>query len=97
MKKKPTNTLADFKAAHDPSTKYINRIKEGLKSLASEGPEAWENEGKFIRRCGMANHQFPDFRDKFKCHWVEVPRSNNSKAKRVWFGNAKIAAKARRS
>ena len=95
MKKKPANTLADFKAAHDPSTKYINRIKEGLKSLAAEGPEAWENEADFIRRCGTSVHAVKPYYDQFKDHWINVPRKGNIRTTRVWFGDKRIAAKAR--
>lgn len=96
MKKKPTqNTLADFRSTHDSSTRYADKIKVGLKSLAAEGPEAWEHEGKFIRRCGMAAHQFPDFRDQFKDYWVNVPRNRESQALRAWFGDKRVAAKAR--
>jgi hypothetical protein len=95
MKKKVANTLVDFKTRHDRSTIYINKIKEGLKSLAAEGPEAWENEGEFIRRCGLATHQMSSFREQFKDHWIKVPRRGNSRVMAVWFGNSKVAAKAR--
>ena len=96
MKKKSTsNTLADFKATHDSSTRYVEKIRAGLKSLAAEGPEAWENEGKFIRRCGVAVWKIHEFHDQFKDHWVTVPRTRNSQVKRAWFGDKKVAAKAR--
>jgi hypothetical protein len=96
MKKKSVpNTLADFKSTHDPSTRFADKIREGLKSLAAEGPEAWENEGKFMRRCGIAATCMPDLREQFRGHWVEVPRISGSQVKRAWFGNAKVAAKAR--
>ncbi len=95
MKKPVKNTLASFKAAHDQSTRFADKIREGLKSLASEGPEAWENEGKFMRRCGIAPCFMGDIRDQFKSHWVDVPRTTGSQVKRAWFGNAKVAAKAR--
>lgn len=95
MKKQNKNTLASFKSAHDPSTRHAEKIKQGLKSLAAEGKEAWENEGEFIRRCGMATHQFADFREQFKAYWVDVPRTGGSQVKRAWFGNPKVAAKAR--
>jgi len=96
MKKKSTSsTLADFKSAHDPSTRFADKIRAGLKSLAAEGPEAWENEGKFMRRCGVAPTCMTDLREQFKAHWVEVPRVGGSQVKRAWFGNAKVAAKAR--
>ncbi len=95
MKKKVTNTLASFKATHDQSTRFADKIREGLKSLAAEGPEAWENEGKFIRRCGMSPAYFGEYVSQFKDHWVDVPRAAKSQVKRAWFGDKRIAAKAR--
>jgi hypothetical protein len=87
--------LASFKSLHDPSIRYINKITAGLASLAGEGKEAWENEGEFIRRCGMAVHTFSGLRDQFKEYWVYIPRSGTSQVKRAWFADKRIAAKAR--
>lgn len=95
MKKKSVNTLADFKAVHDPSTRFANKVREGLKSLAAEGKEAWEHEGEFIRRCGIAAHQLTKHRDQFSDFWVDLPRSSSSQKKRAWFGDKRVAAKAR--
>jgi hypothetical protein len=94
-KKSSSNTLADFKSTHDASTRYAEKIKSALHSLSLEGPEAWENEGKFMKRCGVAASVFPDFREQFKDYWVDVPRTSGSQVKRAWFGDKKVAAKAR--
>lgn len=95
MKKKVVNTLADFRTEHDRMTMYANKIKEGLKSLAAEGPEAWENEAEFIRRCGTSTHAAKICYDQFKDHWINVPRKGNVRTVRVWFGDKKVAARAR--
>lgn len=96
MKKKSVpNTLASFKAIHDPSVRYANKIREGLKSLAAEGKEAWENEADFIRRCGTSTHVVSKLSDQFSDYWINVPRRGNIRTVRVWFGNKRIAAKAR--
>lgn len=95
MAKQTPKTLADFKSAYDPNVKIPTRIREGLVSLAKEGPEAWEFEVDFIKRCGLSVTQFAAFREPFSDHIVETRPERTSNVKRVWFGDKKVAAKAK--
>lgn len=93
---KVQRTLADFRAAYDPAIKIPARIREALAELQKEGgPEAWEPEGEFIRRCKVSQTQFAYYRDTFKEHIVELPHTRSSQVKRAWFADKKTAAKAR--
>ena len=88
-------TLADFKSEFDPTVKIPASIQQALTSLAKEGPEAWEYEQDFIRRVGTSSTYFAQYRDQFIEHAVDLPRSRSSQRSRVWFGDKKVAAKAR--
>jgi hypothetical protein len=94
---KPTfKDLAAFKMEHDPNVKVPIKIKAALASLLAEGKEAAEYELDFIKRCGPgvgATH-IAAFREQFAAHIVTV-RANGKSEKRVWFGDPKVAAKAR--
>jgi hypothetical protein len=96
MAKKTAKTLADFKAEYDPDIRIPALINAGLKSLLAEGPEAWEYEIDFIRRCGpgVGLATMALYREKFAKHFVEVKHGGKN-PKRVWFADVKIAAKAR--
>lgn len=92
--KNPKN-LIDFKAAFDPDVKIPEKIRSALKSLASEGPEAWEMDRDFVIRCGTNFAMLSRYRDQFLEYIVEVPGVNTSKKRCVWFGDKRVAAKAR--
>ncbi|MDE2104018.1 MAG: hypothetical protein KGL39_42670 [Patescibacteria group bacterium] len=95
MATKKPRTLDDFRAEFDPSVKIPAAIHKGLESLrAEEGPEAWEYENDFIRRCKLSNTQMGSYRDGFAKHIVTV-RTKGGSDKRVWFADAKVATKAR--
>ncbi len=94
--KKPAKTLADFRAEHDPEVRIPNQIRAALESLRAEGPEAWEYDADFIKRCGdrVGNANIAAFRSQFEKHQVRV-RMKGKNDKIVWFADLKVAAKAR--
>lgn len=89
-------TLSDFKAAFDPDVRIPAQIRAGLKSLLAEGPEAWEYEADFLRRCGqgVGNTHISRYRPQFEKHIVVV-RIKGKNDKNVWFADVKAATKAR--
>lgn len=90
---KPTaKTLNDFRAAHDKNVIVPTKIRAALKEMLDEGPENWSYESDFIRRAGISQTDIGMFRDHFSDHVVET---SGKHAKRVWFADAKIAAKVR--
>lgn len=94
-KAKKAKTVADFRAAHDPSVIVPNKIRKALDAIAAEGPENWEYEGDLVKRAGISQTQISMFRELFAAHIVETPRARNAAPRRVWFGSAKVAAKVR--
>jgi hypothetical protein len=95
MATKP-KTLADFKAAHDPNVIVPNKIRVALAAIEKEGPENWLYEADFLKLSGLSTTQLAMFRDQFAAHIVEAAGTRSGKsAKRVYFGNAKVAAKLR--
>jgi hypothetical protein len=91
-------TAADFKHAHDVSVIVPTKIKAGLAAMLKIGPEHFEYDEGFRALCGLQASQLAVYRDQFKQHWFVTPgRSSNKGGKRVWFGNAKVAAKLRAS
>lgn len=94
--KKPPKTLADFKAAYDPNVRIPAAIRAAIASLLAEGREAWEYDADFIRRCGpgVGNTNMTAYRDTFAKHIVKV-REKGKNEKMIWFGDAKVATKAR--
>lgn len=91
---KTTKTLADFKAQFDPDVVVPNKIKAALASLLKEGPESWEMEAEIIKRAGISQTQMSAYRGQFEKHIVSA-RSPGKDGKRIWFADAKVAAKAR--
>lgn len=87
-------TLAEFKARFDRSVVVPNKIRAALAALAKEGPEAWEYEGDIIKRAGISQSDMGLFREEFEKHVVLVRESGRSDRK-VWFADAKVAAKVR--
>jgi hypothetical protein len=90
--KKPTRTLADFRAAHDPDVIYPARIKAALAEMLVEGAEIWEYEQDFLRRAGVSNNYISPYREAFADHIVET---GGKQPKRVWFADPKVAKKVR--
>ncbi len=93
--KKP-NTLADFKAQFDQNVVVPNKIRAAFSAMLKESPEAWEYEGDFIKRAGLSQTQIGAYREQFEKH-VVVAKSSNRSDRKVWFADAKVAAKARES
>lgn len=94
MASKP-KTLADFKAAHDPNVIVPNKIRLALAAIEKEGPEHYLYELDFLKLSGLSTTQLASFRDQFAAHIVEAPAAHGKSIKRVYFGNAKVAAKLR--
>lgn len=84
-----TKTLADFRAAHDKSFIIPQKIREALKKLG----DGWEYELDFMRLAGLSVTDLANFREQFEGHIVVA---NGRNPKRVWFGNERIAAEARK-
>lgn len=88
-------TLADFKAAHDPNVIVPNKIRAALAAIEKIGPEHYEYEVDFLKLSGISTTQLAMFREQFAAYIVEAPASQGKSTKRVYFGNAKVAAKLR--
>lgn len=89
-------TVADFKAAHDQNVIVPNRIRAALAAIEKEGPEHWLYEVDFLKLSGLSTTQLAMFRDQFSAYIVEAVGSARGKSvKRVYFGNAKVAARLR--
>jgi hypothetical protein len=90
-------TAADFKAMYDRDTIVTGKIRAGLQALLKIGPEHHAADEEFRALCGLQGAQLADYRDQFKQHWFIPPnvQGGNKTAKRVWFGNAKVAARLR--
>lgn len=88
-------TAADFRAAHDKSVIVPNQIRKGLKALLAIGKQHYEYDEGFRALCGCQAADLSDYRDlpEFRKHWFITPGSSKNKGgKRVWFGDAKLAA-----
>ena len=89
-------TAADFSATYDRNVIIPNKIRAGLAALLKIGPEHYATDEEFRQLCNLQGAQLSDFRDQFKKHWFMTPSTTGSKTpKRVWFGNAKVAARLR--
>jgi hypothetical protein len=91
---KPAKKNLDaFRSVHDKNVTIPNKIRAGLTALKkAEGAEAWEYEGEFVKRAGIAQTDLGAFRSQFEDHIVET---KGKSAKRVWFVDAETAATAR--
>ena len=88
-------TLEDFRAAHDKNVIVPNKIREALAQLQKVGPEHYEYENEFIKLAGISQTDMGMFRDQFSDYFLETPRTNGGRQRRVWFGDKKVAAKVR--
>lgn len=87
-------TLADFKAKYDPATVVPNKIRAALAEIAKQGPEHHVQEVEFAKMAGVSLSQISSFRAMFEKHIV-VTRNDRRNEVKIWFGDAKVAAKAR--
>jgi hypothetical protein len=96
-KPKP-RTAADFRAAHDKAVIIPNKIRAALAELIKIGPEHFEYDNDFMRLAGVSNTDMAAYRQQFASYWFDTPSKSGGKgSKRVWFGNAKVAARLRTS
>lgn len=93
--KAKAKTVDDFKSAHDPDVIVPTKIKAALAAIETEGAENWEYENDFTRRAGISQGQISAYRGQFEKHIVVTPNAHGKSGKRVYFGNAKIAARIR--
>jgi hypothetical protein len=88
---------AAFRAAFDPNVIVPNKIRAGIESLAkAEGPDGWEEEIHFLKRCGINAQTVSPHREKFSAHIVEA-RTPGRKTVNVWFADPKVAAAERKN
>lgn len=89
-------TVGDYRATYDLDVIVPNKIRAGLAELLKIGPEHYEFDEGFRSLCGLQAAQLSAYRDMFRNHWFFPPTTNGHKnPKRVWFGNAKVAARLR--
>lgn len=94
MAKAKGKTLDDFNLAHNPDVKIPAAIAAGLVSLLAEGPQSWEYEGEFMKRCnGVGNNNIGKYREQFAKHIVIIKMAKSPKC--AWFADPKVAARAR--
>lgn len=80
-----------FRQNHDRAFIVPKRIRDGLEALG----DSWEYEAEFVRRCGVASHEFALYRDQFSDFCVETPGTGGVRGKRVYAGTRTFAAKLR--
>ena len=96
--KNKARTVADFRAAHDKDIIVPTKIRGGLAKLLEVGPEHFEYDDGFRALCGLQGAELAAYRNSFADHWFLTPGAGSGKqSKRVWFGNAKVAARLRTS
>lgn len=96
--KPKARTAADFRAAHDKDVIVPNKVRAALAKLLEIGPEHFEYDEGFRALCGVQAAELANYRNKFAQHWFLTPGTSGGKGtKRVWFGNAKVAARLRTS
>jgi len=96
MQKAEPRTLETFRAAHDRNVIVPNKIKTALEQIRKVGPEHYEYESDLIRMAGISQTDMGMFRDQFEAHIVVTNSTpGNKNPKRVYFGDAKVAAKVR--
>lgn len=93
--KKQEKSLAAFKQIYDPNVRVPSAIRAVLEVMIKEdGLEAWDYETAVAKRAGISTTQMGLFREEFDKHILSVKEPGRSE-KRVWFADAKVAAKAR--
>jgi len=93
--KRSTKNVLDFRAAHDKSYIVPQKIENGIKSLAKEGPEAWDYEVDFLKRTGLSTTDLAMYRDAFEDYIVIVSAMHQRSTKRIWCASKQLAAKLR--
>lgn len=88
-------TVTDFRNAHDRDVIVPRKIKAALETMAKIGPEHHEYEIDFMKLAGISSGEIAKYRAQFEAHIVEAPAAHGKSVKRVYFGNAKTAAKLR--
>lgn len=96
MAQAKARTLAEFRAVHDRNVVIPDKIKAALAELLKIGPEHYEYESEFIKRAAISQSDIGAFREQFADHVLEakIP-GKGSNARRVWFGDKKVAARLR--
>jgi hypothetical protein len=84
-------TLADLRAVHDDDVVIPNRIRAQFAAMLKKGPEEWDYESDFLRDAKVSNSKIGAYRDQFTKHVAAT-----KDGKRIWFADAKVAAKFRK-
>ena len=79
----------EFRTAHDKSYIVPKKIREGIEEL---GPDGWEYEREFLRRCGLSTTDLSRFRDGFEDYHVNT---GGKSPKRCWTGSPEFAEELR--
>ena len=94
--KPKARTALDYRALHDKGVIVPNKIRAGLAKLLEIGPEHWEYDEQFRALCSIQGADLAAYRGQFARHWFMTPGTAGGKgAKRVWFGDPKVAARER--
>lgn len=80
-----------FRSNHDRAFIVPKKIRDGLEALG----DSWEYEAEFVRRCGVASHEFALYRDQFADFCIETPGGGGLRGKRVYAGTRTFANKLR--
>jgi len=94
-KSTPARTIADFRDAHDRDVIVPKKMRAALEQIAKVGPEHYEYEVDFMKLASISTGEIAKYRGQFEAHIVETPAAHGKSVKRVYFGNAKTAAKLR--
>ena len=90
--KRPRKTLDDLRAAHDPTVKIPSAVRKAFAAMARDGDD-WEYEIDLAKRADLSVNQLPEARPSFAAHIVIVPGAHKKTPRKVWFADAKMAAK----
>ena len=81
-------TLDDFRAAFDKSFIVPKKIAAALEKLG----DGWEYNHDFSKTSDVSVNDLSMFAEQFEPHIVDIAGRSR---KRIWFGDPKVAAKAR--
>lgn len=77
-----------FRASHDRNYIIPAKIKTALEKLG----DTWCYDAEFLKLASLSTSDLAMFRDQFEEYWLIADKAAK---KRVWAGNAKLAAKLR--
>lgn len=90
-----TGGLDSFRNQFDKRVIVPNKVRAALAAMLNVSPEAWLEENDFAEKAGVTKEELRPHREEFDRHIVEVKLKGRSAPKRIWFGDHKVADKAR--